>query len=188
MKSQLPDPDEKRGVPALCWVVCAVFPLLGGCISLSLEGSRDNLPRAMINLHRLQAGKSTLRDVLHRLGPPDLLLRVGEVDRLYYVSWDALNFKFSISAPIPIPGRSVSTDAFILGTGYEDLRLARLEFDRQGILRVIQTGEFGSSTQGEYFVIDNRIVETFLEDRARALGLTEEDDDDEDLEKKDPEK
>lgn len=158
-----------------------------GCVSFSLEGSRDNLPRAMGKIHRLQVGQSTLRDSLERLGPPDLILRVGEVDRLYYVSWDSLNFKFSVSLPIPFPGRSMSTDAFILGMGSEDLRLARLEFDRKGILRVVQTGDFASSAQGQYFAIDNRVVETFLEDRARALMAVEEDDDEEDLDQK-PEK
>ena len=163
-------------------VLAYLVPLLtAGCLSFSIEGSRDNRPHAMTQLHRLESGRSTLREALGRLGPPDLILRVGEVDRLYYVSWDNLHFKMSVSLPMPIPGRSVSTDAFILGLGSEEMRLARLEFDRRGILRTVQSGEFATSTHGEYFAIDNRIVETFLEDRARALGLTEDDEDDEDL-------
>src|SRR6185295_18236409 len=113
-----------------------------------------------------------------------LLLRTGEIDRLYYVSWDSFNFKLAISAPVPFPGRSVSSDAFILGLGSEELRLARLEFDRKGILRDLQTGSFGSSSHGEYVAIDNRVVETFLEDRTRALTMSDEDDDDDDLDRK----
>src|SRR6185436_10271853 len=127
-------------------VLSALLPLLGsGCLSFSLEGARDNRPHAMVRVHRLESGRTTLREALERLGPPDLILRVGEVDRLYYVSWDSLHFKLSISLPVPVPGRSMSTDAFVLGVGSEDLRLALLEFDRRGILRLVETGEFSSS-------------------------------------------
>jgi hypothetical protein len=169
-------------------LLASMLPLaLTGCLSFSIEGSKDGLPRALLEVQRLETGKSTLGDTLRRLGPPDLLLRVGDVDRLYYVAWGSLHFKFSVSAPLPL-GRSVSTDAFILGLGSEDLRLARLEFDRAGILRDIQSGDFSSSSHGEYFVIDNRIVETFLEDRTRALSLTDEDDDDDSEPRKMPPK
>jgi hypothetical protein len=162
-------------------VLSALLPVLGGgCISLSLEGARDNNPHAMVRVHRLKSGSTTLREALDRLGPPDLILRVGEVDRLYYVSWDSLHFKLSVSVPVPVPGRSMSTDAFILGVGSEDLRLALLEFDRGGILRLVETGEFSSSQGGEYFAIDDRIVSNFLEDRARVLAMVDEDEDDED--------
>jgi hypothetical protein len=162
-------------------VVAALLPALSGCLSFELEGRRDNLPRVLLQVRKLEVGRTTLREALEKLGPPDVLLRVSELDRLYYVSWDAIHFKFSISAPIPFPGRSASTDAFILGVGSEEFRLARLEFDRKGILRYIQTGDFSSTTHGEYFAIDNRIVETFLEDRARVLGMVPQDDDDDDL-------
>jgi hypothetical protein len=166
-------------------MVSGLLPLLcAGCISISLEGGKEGLPGTLIRVNKLEPGRSTLREVLHQMGPPDLLLRSGEIDRLYYVSWDGLNFKFTLSAPIPVPGRSLSTDAFILGLGSEELRLARLEFDRGGILRYVQTGSFGSSRNGQYFAVDNRVVETFLEDRARALAMTDEDDDDDDLEPK----
>ena len=157
------------------------FWLLGsGCLSFSLEGARDNRPHAMVRIHRLESGRSTLREALERLGPPDLILRVGEVDRLYYVSWDSLHFKLSLSLPVPVPGRSMSTDAFVLGVGSEDLRLALLEFDRRGILRLVETGEFSSSQDGEYFAIDDRIIVNFLEDRSRVLAMVDEDEDDED--------
>jgi hypothetical protein len=163
----------RRALPVLLLLSAA------GCVSVNLEGGRDGLPRTFNELHRLEPGRSTLADALKRLGPPDLLLRVGPVDRLYYVAWDGLHFKFSVSAPLPF-GRSASTDAFILGLGSEDLRLARLEFDRAGILRVVQTGHFGSSSAGEYLAIDNRVVEQFLEDRTRALVTIDTDDDDDD--------
>jgi hypothetical protein len=88
----------------------------------------------------------------------------------------------SFSIPVPLPGRSMSTDAFILGLGSEDLRLVRLEFDRQGILRLKESGEFSSSLDGQYFAIDDRIVSNFIEDRARVLAMVEEDEDDEDEE------
>ena len=162
-------------------ILTACLPLLAGCLSFSLEGNRDNVNRAIIHVHKLEEGRSTLREALEKLGPPDVMLRVRDLDRLYWVSWDSLHFKFSISAPVPIPGRSASTDAFILGVGSEEFRLARLEFDRQGVLRYIQTRDFVTSTHGEYFAIDNRIVETFLEDRARSLGLVPQDYDDDDL-------
>jgi hypothetical protein len=164
-------------------VLSALLPLMGaGCLSFSLDGARDNRPHAMIRVHRLEPGRSTLREALERLGPPDLILRVGEVDRLYYASWDSLYFKMSFSIPVPLPGRSMSTDAFILGLGSEDLRLVRLEFDRQGILRLKESGEFSSSLDGQYFAIDDRIVSNFIEDRARVLAMVEEDEDDEDEE------
>lgn len=160
-----------------------LFLPLAGCVSVSIEGSREGVVHATNRLHRLKEGTSTLKDALEKLGPPDVILRVGDVDRAYYVSWDSTNFKFSISAPLPL-GRSVSTDAFILGLGSEELRLARLEFDRQGVLRSLQSCDFGASSHGEYFAIDNRIVETFLADRSRALGLMEDDEDDEDLDER----
>ena len=164
-------------------VLSALLPLLGsGCLSFSLEGARDNRPHAMVRVHRLKIGTSTLRDALEQVGPPDLILRVGDVDRLYYSSWDSLHFKMSFSVPVPIPGRSMSTDAFVMGVGSEDLRLVRLEFDRAGILRLVQSGEFSSSQDGEYFAIDDRIVANFLEDRARVLAMVDEDEDDEDEE------
>jgi len=165
-------------------VLPAVLSLaLAGCVSISVEGTREGVTRASHGLHKLKTGTTTMRETLERLGPPDVLLSVGDVDRLYYVSWDSTNFKFSISAPLPL-GRSVSTDAFILGLGSEELRLARLEFDREGVLRSLQSSDFAATSQGQYFVIDNRVIETFIADRSRALGLAEEGDDDADLDEK----
>jgi len=152
----------------------------GGCLSFTVEGGRDGVPHGVNQVHRLEPGVSTLKDVLQMLGPPDLLLRVGRISRLYYIAWDGVHYKFTVSAPVPLPARSVSTDAFILGLGAEDLRLARLEFDRDGILRVVQNGTFSNSTDGEYIAIDNRVVEGFIEDRGRMLVLADTDDDDDD--------
>jgi len=164
---------------AACGVLLALLPLAGaGCVSFSLDGGRDGLPGAQSEIPRLQPGISTLEDTLRRLGPPDLLLRSGPVDRLYYVAWDGWHFKFTVSAPLPF-GRA-SADAFILGLGSEDLQLTRLEFDRRGILLQVQTGGFSNSDHGEYIAIDNRVVESFIEDRNRALVMSDTDDDDDD--------
>ena len=66
--------------------------------------------------------------------------------------------------------------------------MARLEFDRGGVLRDLQFVDLESSNHGQSFALDNRIVENFLEDRARALGLKEDDDEDEDLDPPPPKK
>ena len=73
-----------------------------------------------------------------------------------------------------------SGDLVVLGVGSEDLRLVLLEFDRKGVLRLVETGEFSSSQDGEYFAIDDRIIVNFLEDRSRVLAMVDEDEDDED--------
>ena len=122
-----------------------------------------------------------MREVLSLLGPPDLILRVGEVDRAYYVAWSSDYVKLVASLPLPLGGRR-SLDAFILGFGAEEPRLVRLEYDRAGILRDLQRLDSQISRDGEYMALDNRIVENFLEDRARALHIVENDDGDEDLE------
>src|SRR5678816_3056840 len=68
-------------------MVSGLLPLLcAGCISISLEGGKEGLPGTLIRVNKLEPGRSTLREVLHQMGPPDLLLRSGEIDRLYYVS------------------------------------------------------------------------------------------------------
>jgi hypothetical protein len=155
--------------------------LLSGCLSFVAEGRREGASRPVIDSWRLETGRSTLAQTLKLLGPPDVLLRVGDVDRVYYVAWDSIYFKLAFSASLPV-GHSVSADAFILGVGSEELRLVRLEYDRAGILRDFQRGDFTLTNNGEYVAIDNRVVEAFLEDRARALSLREMDDD-EDLDR-----
>ncbi len=164
--------------------VAALVPvlLLAGCLHAQWDGLREGSAQAVVDARRLAPGRSTMKDALDLLGPPDLALRAGEVDRFYYVSWDTSFLKFEVSAPVPLPSRNVSWDVFILSLGAEELRLARLDFDRAGVLRVLQAGDFESSNNGQYFVLDNRLVSNFLEDRARALHITEKDDDEEDVE------
>jgi hypothetical protein len=161
---------------------------LSGCLHAAWETSREGTPRAVIEARRLTPGTSTMKEALDRLGPPDLAIRSGESDRFYYVSWDTSHFKFDLSAPVPLPSRSVSWDVFILSLGSEELRLARLDFDRAGVLKVLQVGDFEATNNGQYFVLDNRIVANFLEDRARSLGIVENDDDEEDVELDRPKK
>jgi len=167
----------------LAALVLVAVPALAGCVSFNLDGRREGLPKKFLEVQKLERGRTTMAETLSRMGAPDLVLRTGEIDRLYYVSWDSFAFKFTVSAPVPFIGRSASTDAYILGLGSEELQLARLEFDRRGILKTIQAGGFGNSNTGQYFIIDNRIVENFIEDRARALLVIDNDDDDDDVQK-----
>ena len=150
----------------------------GGCVSVKYERTRIGMPRPVVDARRLEPGKATLREALEKLGPPDLMLRAGHIDRAYWVAWDGSNVRLDVSLSL----RALSWDAFILGIGSEELRLARLEFDRAGILRSAQITDFESSREGEYVAIHNRIASTFLEDRERLLLVLEEDDDDEDVE------
>lgn len=154
---------------------------LSGCITLAWEVEKSGSPAGILAAHRLEPGKSTIRDVLALMGPPDLLLRVGLIDRAYYVAWDSDYIKLIISAPIPTVGKR-SLDAFIIGGGSEDLRMVRLEFNQAGTLVDLQRGDFLLSRDGQSVAMDNRIVETFIEDRARSLRIVEKDDDDEDVE------
>jgi len=165
--------------PTACFVGLLA---LQGCVGFRFESQRVGTARPVAEARKLETGRTTLRDALERLGPPDLILRAGHVDRAYYVAWDSDYFKLAIAVGIPIGTRNLSWDAFILAVGSEDLQLARLEFDRAGVLRNLQTIAFETSRGGEYFALDNRIVSTFLEDRQRALQIFEEDDDEEDVE------
>jgi hypothetical protein len=155
---------------------------LQGCIGFRFQSERVGTARPVAEARGLEPGKTTLPEVLERLGPPDLILRAGDVDRAYYVAWDSDYFKLVLQVGIPVGSRNLSWDAFILAIGSEDFQLARLEFDRAGVLRSLQAGSFETSRSGEYFALDNRIVENFIEDRRRALELVESDDDDEDVE------
>jgi hypothetical protein len=159
-----------------------LLPLLllgvAGCVGFRYERRIVGTARPVVEARRLETGKTTFRETLARLGPPDLLLRVGHVDRAYWMAWDGDSFKFDVALSL----RNVSWDAFILGLGSEDLRMARLEFDRQGVLLTAQIADFESSRAGQYIAIDDRIVSTFMEDRERFLHLLETDDDDEDVE------
>lgn len=159
--------------------VLALVPFIGGCVSVSWESKKTGMPGPVIESHRLEPGKSTIRDALALLGPPDLILRAGLVDRAYYICWDSDYVKVVVSAPLPIPSRQ-SVDAFILGFGSEELRLARLEFDGAGILRDLQRLEAVISRDGEYVAVDNQVVDNFLEDRDRSLRVAGNEEGDED--------
>jgi hypothetical protein len=153
-------------------------PALSGCLNVSWEARKTGSPAGVLASVQLEPGRTTLPETLALLGPPDLLLRDGPIDRLYYVAWESDYVKLIFSAPVGPSQRSV--DAFIMAFGSEELRMARLEFDRAGILRYLQRGDFGLSRDGQSVALDNRIVENFLEDRERALTLMEPDDDDDD--------
>lgn len=165
---------------------CLLIPLLGACVGLRYERVLDGRGRFMVDSNAVRKDETTLPEVLERMGPPDLILRAGRVDRAYYVSWDADYLKFTAGASIPLGGRNVSWDLFILTLGGEELKLVRLEFDRGGVLRDFQRTTFELARSGQYITLDDRIVSTFLEDKARALRVREEDDDEEDVELDDP--
>ena len=150
---------------------------LGGCVSIEWEGRKTNLPQPVLESRRLRPGETTLRQALELLGPPDLLVQTGTVDRIYYTCWDSDYVKLVVSAPILLAARR-SVDAFILGFGSEELRLVRLEFDRKGILQDLQRLDTPLSRNGQYVALDNQIVQNFLEDRERALRVARSGDED----------
>ena len=164
--------------------VSRFLPLLtlAGCLHVDWESRRDGTPVPVVDAVRLSPGKTTMKETLERLGPPTLALRAGDVDRFYYVSWDTSRAKFDLSAPLPVTSRGMSVDVFILSLGAEELRLARLDFDRAGVLKLLQAVDYAASNNNQSFALDDRIVTNFLEDRARTLGIVERDDDEEDVE------
>ena len=166
-----------RAIPALL-----LLPLSAGCLSVSYERAREGTPRKYMDSVKLETDRDTLKNVLEILGPPQLILRAGHVDRAYYLASDVEYGKVVIGIPFTVGGRDASADIFGLGLGSEDMYLVRLEFDRAGILRDLQRARFGASHDGEAIAVDGRIVSLFLEDRTRTLRLKEEDDDEEDVE------
>jgi hypothetical protein len=160
--------------------VAALLPGIMGCVGLTYEREIDGSWAFTASSTGLEPGRTTLRDALGRLGPPELILRVGDKDRAYWAAWDADYLKFIVGLSVPIAGRSVSWDFYIHTWGGEDLYLVRMEFDRAGVLRDFQETTFIASRSGQYVSLDNRVVSTFIEDRDRMLRLVEEDDDDED--------
>lgn len=165
-----------RRIPVLALAALS----LSGCLSVSWEVEKAGSPQGVLAAFRLEPGRSTLRDTLALMGPPDLILQVGQINRLYYVAWGSDYVKLIVSAPIPIVGKR-SLDAFIVGFGSEDMRMVRLEFDGTGMLRTLQRGDFQLSRNGESVAVDNRMLEGFIEDRGRTLLVVEKDEDDEDL-------
>ena len=141
-----------------------LFLLAGsaGCVSLIYE--RDLIGHGGFSSEtwKLKVQESTIQEVFDRLGPPDLVLRVGHVDRAYYTSWDGSYFKILGSLSLPLIGRNFSWDLFILTLGGETMRLVRLEFDRQGILQALQQTTMELSRSGQYITVDDRIVSSFL--------------------------
>jgi hypothetical protein len=168
-----------RALPVLALSLASV-----GCLGLNFERDRDGSPVQVAKCGKLKPGRSTLHQVVEQVGPPDLLLRVGEVDRLYYAAWDSDYFKLivELELPVPVAGRSMSWDVYVQTLGWEEFHLARLDFDRRGVLKETQTAVFKHGRNGRYFAIDNRFISQYLEDKSRALRLVETDDDEEDVE------
>ena len=157
-----------------------LFLLPAGCIGFTLEHTKIGVVDPVLEARKLEEGKSTLAETLVRLGPPDLLLRAGDVNRAYYGFWDSEYLKFIAKFEIPLLFRTISWDFFIVALGTEWIRLARLDFDGSGVLRERHMISSRSGRSGEFAGLDNSLVSMFLEDRERALQVEEVDDDDED--------
>jgi hypothetical protein len=170
-----------RSLPVLLLALASA-----GCVGFTYERIRDGSPAQVLSTSKLEPGKTTLLETIRRAGPPDLMLRAGHIDRVYYSAWDSDYFKFIVQGAIPGPGRTFSWDVFVQTLGYEDLHLARLEFGRDGVLLDVQSTILKQSRNGRYFALDNRIVSNYLEDKSRALALADMDDDDEDVEIDEP--
>lgn len=149
-----------------------------GCIGLDIERQIIGSVDAVHEAKKLEKGKVTLSEAITRLGPPDLLLQTGKVDRLYYTYWDSEYYKFIVELDLSLGNGGFSWDIFIVTWGGEDLHIARLDFDRKGVLIRRDVTKWEFTTGGEYAAIDNTIVSNFLEDRARALSVDDEEFDD----------
>jgi hypothetical protein len=163
----------------------ALFLLLGGCLVPSVDFGRriDGLPEAFELASGLEIGKTTLPETLARLGPPSLVLGLGDVDRAYYVCFDSTTIEFNLSVPVPFFRQGGAADMFYLSAIKGRVRMARLEFDRKGVLQRKDLIDHLSRAHGEAGgAIDRNLVglavmESYIQDRERAqIGDAAEDD------------
>ncbi|MHC4861119.1 MAG: hypothetical protein ACYTDY_13620, partial [Planctomycetota bacterium] len=126
----------------------------------------------------LEIGRATLPETLETLGPPDILLRTRDRDRADYLARDTDYFKVVISWGVPPGDNNWSKDFIVWDFGTENLKFARMDFDRRGVLRERQLIDEDFDQEGRYVLLENAAVEQFLEDRERALGAGGERSDD----------
>jgi len=158
-------------------LILACF-LCAGCPGLRYERSTDGFARTVERASALEVGSATLPKTLETLGPPDILLRTADRDRAYYLARDADYYKFVLSVGLPPGNSSWSQDIFVWALGTENLKFARLDFDRTGILRERQLIDEDFDRDGKYVMLENTAVEQLLEDRELALGAGGERSDD----------
>jgi len=161
--------------------------LLGPGCRLVFEREREGLRGSVWQATHLVQGQSTLPEALAQLGSPDLILKVGDGTRIYYAYWEADFFRFISRGVVPIGGGVRTVDLLNIALGQETLELARLDFDKNGVLALPpQVGLIPLNASGYYIAVDSNLV-GFLEDRKRALLLRDaeedEDDDNEEPEK-----
>ena len=160
-----------RAISPRAILLLALPLLLGGCFGLSLERATDG-PKTPVELAaNLVLNESTLNETVETVGPPDLVIRVTERDRVYYVAWDSDYLKFVFSIGLPFGGSERSKDLFVWTRGTEDLKLVRLDYDRGGVLREKQVIDEPQERDGKYVGLENSAITQFLEDRERALRI-----------------
>ena len=156
----------------------ALCLLCAGCPGFRYERATDGFMSTVGRAGALEVGRATLPGTLAELGPPDILLRTADRDRAYYLARDTDYFKFVLSAGLPPGNSSWSQDLFVWATGTENLRFARLDFDRDGVLRERQVIDEDFDRDGKYVGMENVAVEQLFEDRELALGAGGERSDD----------
>jgi len=148
---------------------------LTGCVIPSLDigrridGSSDWIEGAA----GLEEGKTTLPETLAKLGPPSVIVRVIDVDRLYYVSFESRTIEFTLSAPIPFARQGRSADAFYMSSVSGRVRMARLEF-QNGVLLHRDLIDHGSRATGvvggavNSTAVSLALMDDYIQDRQRA--------------------
>lgn len=143
------------------------------CVSCSFSRERVSSVRPILQAERLEKGKCTLQGAFDRLGAPDLMARSGQVDRAYWISSERSRLTFHLR------GREIGANHRFTFVS-ENLHMARLEFDRAGVLRDVHTRTFSFSRDAALLVVDDRVAEQIDADHRGILGLSEPDDEDDD--------
>lgn len=175
-------------------VALVALALLGSGCTLSFVKTIEGDPTAARRARTLAPG-ATLAQVLSDLGAPDVLVALGADarsteparTRLYYVHHVLSETRFTLFGIIPVGGTTLNPTVFIHRFGGETLELARLDFDARGILVEPQYALIPISRADYSVAVDNRLAETFYEDRDRSLFVRDrarrargDDEDDED--------
>ena len=148
--------------------------LTSGCFGFTYERYKDGVPEPVDGAKKLVPDEATVPEALETLGPPDLVLRVWNRDRFYWTVWDGDYFKFRLTLQYPGSDQLTARDLFILTDGDESLRFARLDFDREGVLREAAFYDNRLGTGGNYGLVDDALVRNYLEDTDRALQVRQQ--------------
>lgn len=152
----------RLGAALVCSMLC-------GCVSFEREMTGDLTP--IIRAREFQNREATLREVLARLGPPDLMLKAGEVNRAYYTYWEKGSLRLVVKVVIPGLVQGPALDIFVMSLGKETLWLTRFDFDPSGHLKAFTRDIVELGKSGYYGAIDNTVVTEYLEERDRILHV-----------------